>query len=244
MGTMQDKDFDQLFKDQFADAEITPSANLWGRIAEELEPKAVKPKRTLPVYWMAAACAAVVVSVALLMPKGETIKLQGSAVDLAASAQETGALTAKPAAQVNSPLEVNTTDEATNSTPLVIAPRLSEADVKKDFEGLQPLEDQSHLTTEDYHPASDMMAQLEEKVRDNEAMIASVSPVQEEVAITESNHQAEHRGIRNVGDLVNLVVNKVDKREKKFIQFNTDEDDNSSVIAINIGFLKFNKKDK
>ncbi|MNL29759.1 hypothetical protein D3C87_1514530 [compost metagenome] len=50
-----------------------------------------------------------------------------------------------------------------------------------------------------------------------------------------------NKGIRNVGDLVNFVVNKIDRREKKLIQFDTD-DDNSSIVALNIGFIKLNRK--
>jgi hypothetical protein len=32
MQHMPDKDFDNLFRDKFMDAEIEPSANLWARI--------------------------------------------------------------------------------------------------------------------------------------------------------------------------------------------------------------------
>jgi len=56
------------------------------------------------------------------------------------------------------------------------------------------------------------------------------------------NRHAESKGIRNVGDLVNYVVDKVDKRDEKFIQFKTDDDDNSSLIGLNIGMFKFNQK--
>ena len=55
--------------------------------------------------------------------------------------------------------------------------------------------------------------------------------------------QTDNKGIRNVGDVVNLIVNKVDKRKDKFIQFRTDDDD-SSISAINIGPFKFGKKKK
>ncbi|HEX8608377.1 MAG TPA: hypothetical protein VF679_07045, partial [Pedobacter sp.] len=63
---MEDKDFDQLFRDQFEEAEVRPSANLWGNIEKELSPK---KRMVLPVYWMAAAVAVVAVMVGLLMPK-------------------------------------------------------------------------------------------------------------------------------------------------------------------------------
>ena len=44
-----------------------------------------------------------------------------------------------------------------------------------------------------------------------------------------------------MGDLINFVVDKVDKREDKLIRFDTD-DDNSSLIGINIGMIRFSKK--
>ena len=46
MHHMQDKEFDQLFKDKFDDAQIEPSANLWANIEAELVPKR---KRVFPV---------------------------------------------------------------------------------------------------------------------------------------------------------------------------------------------------
>lgn len=42
-------------------------------------------------------------------------------------------------------------------------------------------------------------------------------------------------------NLVNCVVDKVDKSEEKIIQFKT-EDDNSSLVALNIGILRCNTK--
>ncbi|RZK81381.1 MAG: hypothetical protein EOO92_04675 [Pedobacter sp.] len=240
MAHMQDKDFDQLFKDQFEDAEITPSANLWEKIEEELQPKR---KAVLPAYWMAAAVVIIAVSVGLLMPGTEKIKLQGATGDLANITATSGSVTASVMASQSSDTQTST---GATSTPLVIAPRLTDEDVKKDFAVMQPIVNNSHpddMVVATNPVAGDAMAQLEEKVRDNEAMIASIATPHQSDAIEEAV-QPEHKGIRNVGDLINLVVNKVDKREKKLIQFNTDEDDNSSLIAINIGFLKFNKRDK
>jgi hypothetical protein len=48
--------------------------------------------------------------------------------------------------------------------------------------------------------------------------------------------------IRNAGDLVNFVVDKIDRREQKIVAFNTDDDDNSSLVALNIGPFRFNSK--
>jgi restriction endonuclease S subunit len=74
-------------------------------------------------------------------------------------------------------------------------------------------------------------------------MIASANVLEENKTdiVVVRTEEKPNKGIRNVGDLINFVVDKVDKREKKVIQFATDED-NSSIVALNIGFIKFNKK--
>ena len=81
---------------------------------------------------------------------------------------------------------------------------------------------------------------------ENPIVIAQVAPQQtvDNNTINEFENTTERKGIRNVGDLVNYVVDRVDKRDKKLLRFNTDDDDNSSLVGINIGFLKLSKKNK
>jgi hypothetical protein len=232
---MEDKDFDQLFRDQFEEAEVRPSANLWGNIEKELSPK---KRLVLPVYWMAAAVAVVAVMVGLLMPKTEPIRLRGSADLLSENVSKQTVAPSKVATEV-AVEEV----EKVESTPLVIAARLNENDAKKDFALMQPNTASTHPVNKEVQSIPAVTAQVKPEVPANEVMMARVESPQEAITTAEVE-QPEYKGIRNVGDLVNMVVNKVDKREKKLIQFNTDEDDNSSLIAINIGFLKFNKRDK
>ena len=233
---MEDKDFDQLFKDQFEEAEVAPSTNLWDNIEKELSPK----KRVmLPAYWMAAAVVVIGVMVAVLMPKTEPIRLQGNR-DVAAA---TVAPEVISSAVVADRLATVVEDKEEKSTPLVIAARLNEEDVKKDFELVQPNVERKHPVNMDVQTSPSIIAKVEPESPVNDVMIARVESTPEVQANT-IVEQPEHKGIRNVGDLINIVVNKVDKRDKKLIQFNTDEDDNSSVVAINIGFLKFNKRDK
>ena len=73
MQHMPDKDFDNLFRDKFIEAEIEPSANLWAKIEEQLEPKR---KRTFPIYWMAAASIAVVFTAMMVFQKTDKIQLR------------------------------------------------------------------------------------------------------------------------------------------------------------------------
>jgi len=50
-------------------------------------------------------------------------------------------------------------------------------------------------------------------------------------------------GIRSFGDLINVVVAKVDKRQDKLIVFSDTDGDESTITAINLGFVKM-KTDK
>lgn len=253
MQHMPDKDFDKLFKDSFMDAEIEPSADLWGNIAEQLEPK---KKRSFPVMWMAAASVAVVASVMLFTKSGEKVYLQGASQEVAV-AENSDALQTVPAAITNETDEVSDAVlpaiKSTHTTKKSFVPRLvpvENLDVQKNIiAGVQPSEKNEHLPIKrgEVKPL-DVISQETIVKENNEArMIAQVEHTKAEndgyvdpVGETESNI----KGIRNVGDLVNYVVDKVDKRDKKIIRFNTDDDDNSSIIGLNIGFLKLNKKNK
>ncbi|MGZ3836482.1 MAG: hypothetical protein ACXVB0_23405, partial [Mucilaginibacter sp.] len=72
-------------------------------------------------------------------------------------------------------------------------------------------------------------------IKQNVDMIA-VQPVTAKSAV-------KKRGIHNMGDLVNIVVAKLDKRKNKVIEF-TDTDDESTITAVNMGPLKIKKEDK
>jgi len=235
MQHMQDKDFDQLFRNKLADAEMEPSPRLWGDIVKEIEPR---KKKALPVYWMAAAVAVIAVSVGLLLPEADTIKLQGQEMASITEPVASADLTAsKPIKQTRSEVQ------APKSTPLVIAPRLTEADVKKDFAALQPSAPKLRPVNMEPKIEQSLASQIVQEpiVPETEIVIASVDVPDEYNAIAETE-ATERRGIKNVGDLVNYVVERVDKRERKFLKFVTDEDDNSSLVGINIGILKFNKR--
>jgi hypothetical protein len=51
-------------------------------------------------------------------------------------------------------------------------------------------------------------------------------------------------GIRTFGDLINVVVAKVDKRQDKVIHFSDTDDDESNITGINLGFVKVKKEEK
>ncbi|TCC92290.1 hypothetical protein EZ428_11225 [Pedobacter frigiditerrae] len=247
---MPDKEFDKLFKDKLADAEIEPSVNLWANIEQQLEPKR---KRTIPIYWIAAASVAVAITAMLVFQKTDKIRLRGSeatAVVLKPVVEQDPIATTVTASStlpvVNQTSKESNVANSTVKTPVVKAQENStpENNVKNIQEPVQPMYANNRLPIkqQDVKPL-DVAPVKDIDYGDNQVVTAKVDGQSTGVE-TSANEEivTERKGIRNVGDLVNFVVEKVDKRDKKLVRFNTDDDDNSSIIGINIGFLKLNSK--
>lgn len=247
MQHMPDKDFDKLFKDSFMDAEIEPSADLWGNIAEQLEPK---KKRLFPVMWMAAASVAVVASVLLFTQGGDKVYLQGAAVETAAviptAVTETVpvAVTEEPTAVTTLPVTKSAHSGKKSSVQSVGVVENLETQ-KNIIASLQPSEKNERLEFKRAGVKPLDVTPVEEVIADNQTATV-IAAIPQKVEYTEEIEDVNNnkKGIRNMGDLINYVVDKVDKRDKKIIKFDTDDDDNSSIIGLNIGFLKLNKKNK
>jgi len=251
---MQDKEFDQLFRDKFDDAQIEPSANLWANIEAELVPKR---KRVFPIYWMAAAIVAATLTIALLIfNRAEKVQLRGRTADVvkpAVSTKEKSEDTllnqAKPIARDNAPVEkgilVSTSPAKNNQLAedkkAVQAPDQNSS--KNNLGVMQPNQIIAHLTTRDPIVKESAIELPKAKVDPAEVIVMASAdvPIVTGDEVINENDMADKRGIRNMGDLINFVVDKVDKREDKLIRFDTD-DDNSSLIGINIGMIRFSKK--
>jgi len=246
MQNIQDKEFNQVFKSQFEEAEIEPSADLWSAIETQLE-DGRKRKPVFPVYWMAAAMAVMALTIGLIfypsakkqlpsaaivfhrpdVSKPEVDKVQKSstvlAVILPKKVKAIGHINHTRVKAISSKNEDLVVDSAAYS--------------KKDLVAMQPLRDISHPDYKTINIKQEKIALP--KATPEEIMLASANAGRNDVE--NENVQRENKGIRNVGDLVNFVVDKLDKRAEKTIQFQTD-DDNSSLITINIGIIKFNQK--
>lgn len=242
MQHIPDKEFDKLFKDKFNDAEIEPSVNLWANIEKELAPKR---KRIIPIYWMAAASVIVVISAMLFFQKTDKIYLR-------AEQQQANNTTAVeevvlPTNAIEEPTAEAKVPISTKSFVVKVStPKAIETNFDNQQLAMQPIKETERLPIKQQEVMQLAIAPIKETVIENPIVIAQVTPTTEveSNAISETDNLSERKGIRNVGDLVNFVVDKVDKRDKKILKFNTDDDDNSSLVAINIGFLKFNKKNK
>lgn len=63
-------------------------------------------------------------------------------------------------------------------------------------------------------------------------------------AVKPAKAPVKKHGIRTFGDLINVVVAKVDKRQDKVIHFSDTDDDESNITGINLGFVKVKKEEK
>ncbi|RZK53434.1 MAG: hypothetical protein EOO91_17635 [Pedobacter sp.] len=250
MQHMPDKEFDKLFKDTFEDAEIEPSANLWANIEQQLEPKR---KRVIPIYWMAAASVAVAITAMLVFQKTEKIKLRGgeatAVVVKPVVSEDPIATTVTASATLPVVSQVSKESVAVSSTVKVSAVKAQENktpenNVKNIQEPVQPMYANNRLPIKQQDVKPLDVAPIKDIDYGDSQVVTAKVDVQSTGVETSANEEVvtERKGIRNVGDLVNFVVDKVDKRDKKLVRFNTDDDDNSSIIGINIGFLKLNSK--
>ena len=245
MQPIQDKDFDKLFKNAFEDTEITPSRDLWSSIESKIEPK---KKRVFPIYWLAAAAVLLIATVGILIYQQQDVQPKQFANNV------------KPIVETE-PVQDSTKvvkapiDKVEKVLPTTLKP--AEAIAKTKIKGTEkPVEKQKIITASEMQKQETIIAQvarpnedLKSKIEDavskvnQQTVIASTATVVKTDEVMGEDTQNDNKGIRNVGDVVNLIVNKVDKRKDKFIQFRTDDDD-SSISSINIGPFKFGKKKK
>ena len=238
---MQDKEFDQLMRDKFEEAEIAPSAGLWANIDQELSPKR---KRVLPVYRIAAVISIITVGIFFYTREDKNAVHQLALKPaLPAVKSITDAHKAPVHAAALQVIAKTTVGRIKVNTQKEVVPVVTTVREKKDLTAMQPLALNNRPDDTKLKIKQDKISLPKPAVTAEEETVLAItnaSTLSKDEVINE-NEEAAPRGIRNIGDLVNYVVDKVDKREEKVIQFKT-EDDNSSLIAINIGMFKFNQR--
>lgn len=246
MQHIPDKDFDQLFKDKFKDAEVKPSLDLWTNIAPQTKPKR---KSRFPLLWLAAASIALVLSAVLWSNRTEKMQLVAAAVKAKPTKQqlEVGEAIIEPQLEEapEIPAAVHQLSGAKTSTTKVFVKTQAKVVDKIGSDTMQPAVDNNHLVIKKPTLDQPVLKQISPTAVNEEVMYAQVETTT--VAMEElefADESVSKKGIRNMGDLINYVVEKVDKRDKKLIKFDTDDDDNSTIIGLNIGFVKLNKRDK
>jgi len=248
MQPIQDRDFDQLFKDAFDGAEVKPSRDLWNDIESGID---AKKKRIMPVYWMAAAAVIVLATVSILMYRQGEEEPKFAVVKPTEQILTTETVTQKIIEPAKTTIEhqVKPVFVAQKETKAVVAKSSSVKSVTETPTQKVAIAESDAQTQEPvFAKVDDSKKDLNQKIEEiiqqqQETVIAANPAVLKTDVVVNTNPEPENKSIRNVGDVVNFIVNTVDKRKEKIIQFRTDDDD-SSIASINIGPFKIGKRNK
>jgi len=247
MQPIRDKDFDQLFKDAFADAEVTPSRDLWSNIESEIVPK---KKRIIPIYWLSAAAILLISAIGILLYQQQNTTNAGKQLannSIKQTKQEVKEPIAKDTAVENIEPVLAVKPKAVNAiakTKLKSEVRTTKLNETRSMLTAPEMQKQETVIAKVEEPEKDLKTKIEEAIlqpKEEVVTAAVATPVKTDEPV--NDNEQNNKGIRNVGDVVNLIVNKMDKRKDKLIQFRTDDDD-SSLSSINIGPFKFGKRKK
>lgn len=248
MQATPDKDFDQLFKDTFADAEVAPTTDFWPAIENKLAPQ---KRKLMPIYGFAAAILVLLVSVSLLIfnqqnKKGiSTVRNIRQPKAMPNSTNKVAAVL--PSTQMATPVaKVMPSKKMVKPAILLHHAKETKTDNKAPITLSKPVENETILAQVDTAKNNNLNKKIELAVlnvaKENVVLASKAENLNPETPINE-NEANPNKGIRNAGDVLNFIVSKVDKRKDKFIEFSTDED-KSSISSVNIGPFRFGKKNK
>lgn len=247
MQTTSDNEFDAFFREKLGSFESKPSDAVWERIAGELGPGR-KKRRQARVWWAAASVVCLITCSYWLMRPAERIKLRGEVAK-----HQPSLATAKPHEAV--PAAVVSGAEARGSMLMESKARSSEshpaAHVRAQSQtGKGTAEvnvalakkDEPVLLPEGALPAVNPHVEEQRPVQTPAPVVLAMSTDERHSGVEQGQQEErQHNGIRSVGDLVNFVVAKVDKRKDKIIEF-TEDEEGSLISGINLGVLKIRTK--
>ncbi|HVW14986.1 MAG TPA: hypothetical protein VHB54_14215 [Mucilaginibacter sp.] len=259
---MQDKELDDLFRDKLDNFEAEPSESVWTGVDTAINGSS-RNKYMLPLLGIAASIVVVVTAGILFIPGNN--ENNGSVQPknrIARSGQAPSTKAPAPQPEIKPTTGFEEPEVAvvkkTERYIKTVTHRPAAQEVVKKVTGNKPLnEDESMLAT--VTPKQEQAKPVITTIQDNSqivepnakidsaatlavtkpAAVAKQQPVQQPVAPTAKRH-----GIHNFGDLVNVVMAKVDKRKDKAIEFSDDEDDEATLTAVNIGPIKIRRLDK
>ncbi|MBS1531319.1 MAG: hypothetical protein JSU01_13515 [Bacteroidetes bacterium] len=254
---MQDNEFDGLFRNKLNGFESEPSDRVWHGIGTELDKKKIA---ILPWLSIAASIIVLVSAGILLIPRGQKANHSGE-----------GVVKLQPKPTVHKPVE----QVAATVAPAIINQRAKHERRINTKKGESAVIAATHVKPNEAITKSETSKIVDQPViaavvtpktdqvkqpvvpgsetqliakQNVDSTISISKPVLVAKAQPETKSETpvvKKHGIRNFGELVNLVVAKVDKRKDKAVQFTDDEDgDGATLTAVNIGPVKFGKDEK
>jgi hypothetical protein len=258
---MQDKDLDKLFQSALNDYEMEPSAGVWKGITEGLDTN--KKKRSLiPFLSVAAGVILLVTAGILFIPKEPKItKPQpggvaaikhpvktSPAMETVAQAQPVTQLNKKVQGAVIAPVNsiANVTKNKIHKAATAIQPVAPSPakDIARPDE--QPVLAAAVHSQESIKPVvPDTATRIMVRPMEEKPVFASIKPsvVPVQMAVASKSAVAtKKRKIRSLGDVFNVMIAAVDKRQDKFIQFSNTDGDDATITGVNLGIINIKKE--
>ncbi|HET8829971.1 MAG TPA: hypothetical protein VFM79_11555 [Pelobium sp.] len=273
MKPMLDKDFDAFFKSSFEDFEVVPATDSWTNISEKIKQKPKRISFQIFWMAAASIVIVLGIGIGLYTKPTEVIKLRPSGENemMADLAKEQNATlnvyeAPKPVTKtiknpglkpvhhkmssqlVSSnlltpsklkPVHHKMSSEesvsiAVEESPVVKTPITTDLTSVRNVKSVRPkLVAEQLLAQEEIMDLKKAKAvSLNENSNPFFSKISTADPV-----------STKKLKISSVGDLVNFVVAKVDKREDKIIKMSRTAESDNEITGINLGIVKFNKKD-
>ncbi len=250
---MSDKDFDQLFNSKLTDLEIEPSAKVWSNINNDLSNKAAGKKKAIPYMRIAAAIIAIMgVSLFFIRPDTEKIKLHGP--DTNSVIEHTSVKSSNPSG-LSSSNNIIITPEDNIEIKHIVQSYKHLTKHNKDVNApviSKPVDSVQYVAVSDPNQAIDIHSKTSmQNSITTTIMYAPVSSNNDKaiqpvgLKSQAQNIVAKPKGkkIRSLGDLLNVVIAKVDKREDKIIEFtDSGDDDTFNISGVNLGLIKVKKE--
>ncbi|TWR26362.1 hypothetical protein FPZ43_14450 [Mucilaginibacter pallidiroseus] len=241
---MQDKDIDQLFGSGLQNFEVQPDERVWENIAYTIN----AGKRKKRMAWLSVAASLLVVAMAGVY----FVKNHNSKED---KADQMISAVKSPIQKV---IEVEQKQPVIAEAPAVDRTAIAAARFKIKHTNNQsrrvvkaalPIGEQSMaaprgellaavvpgIETPIVEPAEFDDEDVQFKTRLNPAV---QTPQKSMAAVAHKKPR-----IKTLGDLINVVVSKVDKRKDKLIEFTNTDGDEATITGINLGFMKIKKQD-
>jgi hypothetical protein len=267
---MQDKEFDDLFQSKLDNFEMEPSAQVWQNIDAELDGKKKKGS-LFTLMGIAASIIILIGAGILFMPKkvannsnqhkndklahnqvkptvvkpenNTPVNIQPVKAEQVANAK----VPAKPIERAHHSKKIEAPVASTKEDNQLIAKTepVKPEPVKADEQPiLAAVPDQKNEVKNTGTQPAEIPVTTKQPEEIKVPAIQTQQPVlasAQTPAVKQNKPVAKRRGIHNFGDLVNLVMAKVDKRKDKLIEFTDTDDDGSTITGVHLGAIRIKR---
>lgn len=265
---MQDKEFDDLFQSKLDNFEMEPSAQVWQNIDAELDGKKRK-KSIFTLLGVAASIIVLVAAGMLFIPKKNNVDPKhhnknqlahqvkpsvakpgnNTPVSVQPAKDEQVADVTAPAkhiARVHHSKKIEAPATPTKEDNQLIA-KTESAKPEPAKPDEQPIlaagtDQKNEVKNTGTQPAEiSVTTKQPEEIKAPFVQSQPVLASAQTPAVKQNKPVAKRRGIHNFGDLVNLVMAKVDKRKDKLIEFTDTDDDGSTITGVHLGAIRIKR---